>query len=417
MHSLPVDILEAIIQELLGRREKATVKSLSLVVSSFTALCQRQLLSHLTISCSGGENNPGKYQRSTYATQKLLQSSPHLISCIRSLLILDSDGTSWTQLDLALLDILKSLTNLTSFTWESKFISSRPTCWNELPLPLQDAIRLTIRRPSLNFLSLRFADLTDLLNTTIVISPSLEHLSLRGTGRSKLTFKLTRSSIIACDDTGETIPSQLFITACKLERIEDIEIFFRWISAIQPHLSLERLDKLAVIHCAPTSPTTEELAWGPLLYHRFVQPRLEELWFDTISTHGSPTGLIYLDQLPSLQRLGLCLALSSVEDACNLISGIIQFFEVSNAVGITHLAFFFSFSATSLVLNPRKVPWELLDRAIAALPALRWVGIQVVDNRRDGIAMIPPSPNIMLPKLSDKGVLHWLTGLLEFPAV
>lgn len=69
------------------------------------------------------------------------------------------------------------------------------------------------------------------------------------------------------------------------------------------------------------------------------------------------------------------------------------------------------------MLNPRKVPWELLDRAIAALPALRWVGIQVVDYRRDGIAMIPPSPDIMLPKLSDKGVLHWLTGLLEFPAV
>ncbi|KAJ3905429.1 hypothetical protein F5879DRAFT_764529, partial [Lentinula edodes] len=181
---LPLDIAEAIIRELLARKDKATVKSLSLVRSSFTPICQRYLLSNIIISCSKAEGNR-RYQRSSDATLKLLRSSPHLVSSIRSLSILDS-GFSWTQLDPALVDILNSLTDLTCFIWKAASNSSRPTYWRELPQPLQDSIRATIRRPSVTSLFLHFADLTDLLNARIIISPSLTYLNLRGTGFSKI---------------------------------------------------------------------------------------------------------------------------------------------------------------------------------------------------------------------------------------
>ncbi|KAJ3812193.1 hypothetical protein F5876DRAFT_18387, partial [Lentinula aff. lateritia] len=149
---LPLDIAEAIIRELLARKDKATVKSLSLVRSSFTPVCQRYLLSNIIISCSKAEGSR-RYQRSSDATLKLLRSSPHLIWSIRSLSILDS-GSSWTQLDPALLDLLTSLTELTSFIWKAASNSSRPTYWRELPQPLQESIRATIRRPSLTSLFL-----------------------------------------------------------------------------------------------------------------------------------------------------------------------------------------------------------------------------------------------------------------------
>lgn len=289
MLSLPIDVIEAIIHELLGRKDKATVKALSLVGSGFTALCQRHLLSHITISCSTVEDRiHGQYQRSSYAIQQLLQSSPHLSSYIRSLLIVDS-GCSWTLLDLALLDILHSLTSLNSFTWRPRFISSAPTRWNELPLPLQNSIRQTVRRPSLIQLSLHFSDLSHLLSNTLVVSPFLEHLGLRGPGHSHITLKLTRSSIMPLDYVGETVPAQLFITACNLERIEDPGMILGWMSAFQPSLCLERLDKLMVFNCMFTS-STAKLPWGTLLYHQSVPANLEELCFDNVSIDGSPTG-------------------------------------------------------------------------------------------------------------------------------
>lgn len=282
---LPLDIAEAIIRELLARKDKATVKSLSLVRSSFTPVCQRYLLSNIIISCSKAEGSR-RYQRSSDATLKLLRSSPHLISSIRSLSVLDS-GSSWTQLDPALLDILESLTDLSCFIWKAASNSSRPTYWRELPQPLQDSIRATIRRPSVTSLFLHFADLTDLLNTTINISPSLTYLGLRGTGFSKIALELTRPSIIP--SFGE-MSSRLFVTACKLEWIEDEKMCFGWITAILPNLSLERLQKLAVFRSSLHSKLPE-LPWGALLYHESVRSNLEELWFDMISTNGPPVGL------------------------------------------------------------------------------------------------------------------------------
>ncbi|KAJ4474276.1 hypothetical protein J3R30DRAFT_3507269 [Lentinula aciculospora] len=286
---LPVDITEAIIHELLASKDKATVKSLSLVRSSFTSICQRYLLSHITITCSKPEGTK-RYQRSAYGTQKLLKSSPHLVSSIRSLSVLDS-GASWTQLDPALIDIIDSLTDITCFAWKAAFNSSLPTLWKELPQSLQDVLKAMFRRPSLTSLVLHFIDLPELLNTTINISPFLTYLSLRGRGYSNITLELTRPSIIPCKDAGKMMPSELvlFVTACKLEWIEDEKTFFEWMCAIRPILSLERLRKLAVMRCSLHSPLSE-LSWGPLLYHESVRPALEELWFDLISTNGPPVG-------------------------------------------------------------------------------------------------------------------------------
>ncbi|KAJ3732675.1 hypothetical protein DFJ43DRAFT_288247 [Lentinula guzmanii] len=413
---LPLDIAEAIIRELLARKDRATVKSLSLVRSSFTAVCQRYLLSHITITCSKAEGSK-RYQRSTDATQKLLRSSPHLISSIRSLSILDS-GSNWTQLDPALLDILHLLTDLTCFSWKASSSLSKPTRWNELPQPLQDAIRVLIRRPLLNTLFLHFADLTNLLNTTVTISPSLRYMSLRSTGYSNITLEMTLPSIIPSNDSGEISLSQLmlFVTACKLEWIEDEKMFFGWMSAVRPNLCLERLRKLAVLRCSLQS-TLSELSWGPLLYHESVQPGLEELWLDMISTNGPPVDSLHLDQLPSLRRLGVSATLSGFFDSnWELISGLSRFFENADDNEVSHLILSFSFSGTFLMLDPARVPWWNLDAAVAALPALQWIGIQFVDCRREPTGIIPPYPGGMLPLLTEKGVLHWSTSRLEFPA-
>ncbi|THU83552.1 hypothetical protein K435DRAFT_784134 [Dendrothele bispora CBS 962.96] len=140
-----------------------------------------------------------------------------------------------------------------------------------------------------------------------------------------------------------------------------------------------------------------------------------------VSTRGPPAGIIHLDRLPSLRRLGLTAVLSGLQDNTtqNLISGLAQFFEISNTntTEITHLAFGFSFSTTSLVFNPFRVPWWRLDTALAALPTLRWVGVQVIDRRCETSIIIPEDSVNMFPMLSEKGLLHWSTGRLEFPAM
>jgi len=287
MLSLPSDIFEAIIHEFLANKD---IKSLSLVCSSLTFLCQRHLLSHLTIACSKAPNgNSERHQRSSYATRELLQSSPHLIPVIRSLSILGSGGT-WIQIDSALLYILQSLTNLNRLTWRSSSVSSHPTHWNELPHLLQGTIKAAIRRPSLTALSLHFADLTDLLHTTTVVSPSLRLLRLRNTGYSSLTFELTSPSVTLCDDATDATLPHLLVTACKLEWIDDVEMFFAWISNIRPHLSFAWLRKLVILRCGLGSAPADELPWWGLFFRESVSSKLEELWFDIASTGGPPTG-------------------------------------------------------------------------------------------------------------------------------
>ncbi|THU90272.1 hypothetical protein K435DRAFT_864456 [Dendrothele bispora CBS 962.96] len=188
------------------------------------------------------------------------------------------------------------------------------------------------------------------MHTPIVISPSLIHLRLQGTCYSNPTLELTCPSIITPrdedDENGNTSLSQLFVTACKLEWIEDNEMFFGWMPAIRPHLNLVRLDSSPL--CAQASTQ------APIT-------KLEELWFDMVSTRGPPAGIIHLNRLHSLRRLGLTAVLSGLQDNITqkLVSGLAQFFEIfnTNITEITHLAIAFSFSTTSLVFNPFRVPW------------------------------------------------------------
>ncbi|KAJ3823335.1 hypothetical protein F5880DRAFT_539754 [Lentinula raphanica] len=412
---LPLDVTEAIVRVLLARNDRATVKSLALVRSSFTPVCQRFLLSRVTIPSAKSEGRR-RYQHSAEATQKLLQSSPHLVTSIRSLTILGS-SSSGTQLDPALVDVLYRLTDVTSFTWKAGSNLLSPTRWGELPQQLQDAIRDLIRRPSLYTLSLQFADLADFLQTTIHVSPSLTLLSLRGPDYSNVTLEMTRPSIVPSDENGEMILSRLtlFVTACKLEWIEDEDIFFGWMTAVRPYLSLERLQKLAVLRCS-LKPALE-LPWGPLLYHESVRPGLEELWFDMVSTQGPPVDTLYLDQLSSLRRLGIYVNLTRFLDTnWELIWNLSRFFENSHASELTHLIVIISFSSSSPVLDPRKVPWWNLDAAIALLPALTWIGMEFVDCRREATRIIPPYRENMLPLLTEKGILQWSTSRVEFPA-
>ncbi|KAJ3720526.1 hypothetical protein C8R42DRAFT_722221 [Lentinula raphanica] len=395
---LPLDVTEAIVRVLLARNDRATVKSLALVRSSFTPVCQRFLLSRVTIPSAKSEGRR-RYKHSAEATQKLLQSSPHLVTSIRSLTILGS-SSSGTQLDPALVDVLYRLTDVTSFTWKAGSNLLSPTRWGELPQQLQDAIRDLIRRPLLNTLSLQFADLADFLQTTIHISPSLTLLSLRGPDYSNVTLEMTRPSIVLSDENGEMILSRLtlFVTACKLEWIEDEDIFFGWMTAVRPYLSLERLQKLAVLRCS-LKPALE-LPWGPLLYHESVRPGLEELWFDMVSTQGPPV-VVFLETTRNLcefnkipgYKLGINLEFISV------------FRELAR-----------DFSSSSPVLDPRKVPWWNLDAAIALLPALTWIGMEFVDCRREAARIIPPYRENMLPLLTEKGILQWSTSRVEFPA-
>ncbi len=81
---------------------------------------------------------------------------------------------------------------------------------------------------------------------------------------------------------------------------------------------------------------------------------------------------------------------------------------------LTHIAFGFSFSTTPLVLHPDKMPWLRLDAAIAALPALTWVGVKVFDCRREAFAIVPDNLELMLPTLAERGVLHVVIDRLDF---
>ncbi|KAF5381888.1 hypothetical protein D9757_007555 [Collybiopsis confluens] len=330
------------IHEILRRKDKSTVRSLSLVESSFTAFCQRNLLSRLTISCPSADSTRHfHHRRSSSATHELLPSSSHLIPYVRSLWILDAD-IAWGELDIVLVQLLGSPIKVTSFAWQSKSICSEPTYWKELPLPLQDAIGSSSN-------ALYFPDLTALLDTRMTLSPSLASLNFRGKGRSTITCRPAWPSISSCDDIGGAVvmPPKLFITACKLEGIEDTDLFFRGISAIQPNLSLERLDELAVLEHvlpAPVAASDDMIMINSSLNSSFLGvPATHITRFIQIWRNWHPAGqgwLVHLHELPSLQRLGLCADTIDVDNAWNIVSAVAEIFEVSQANnhGITHIA-------------------------------------------------------------------------------
>jgi hypothetical protein len=282
MLSLPIDIFEIIIRQLLIRKDKLTIKSLSLVCSSLTPLCQKHLLFSIVITCLKAEHGSKHYRHSTYATRELLQSSPRIIPLIKSLTVFDS-GSSWTHIDHSLIYILHSLTSLEAFTWRPSSFSSCSNLWGELPASLQDAIRLVIQRPPLKALTLHFTDLTKFLYTKIIISPSLSFLSLRSTGYSSLTFELAGENGVACDEAKGTNVSNLFVMSCKFEWVCDDEMFLGWMSTISPYLSLVNLRKLVTLRCRLGSAPAG-LPWTAMLHYGSAWSKLEELWFDIVST-------------------------------------------------------------------------------------------------------------------------------------
>lgn len=433
--SLPVDILESIIVELIARGNLLSVKTLSLVCSSLTYLCQQHLLSHITIVCPKADTKSKLYHRSSISTLQLIRDSPHLIPLLRALTIVDS-GDTWYKIDYSLIALLQSLSHLKRFSWICSTAASSTTHWGALPDPLKNAIKSVIQRPSLNVLMLQFTDPSRIVvHQELAISPYLTRLIICGPGFSKLTFNFDHNN------PGYKDRAILPVRGCMLEWIDDESIFFGWTSNTQPLISISHLRKFSVGRCKFNNAASVDVSpWESLVSQPSFYSTLEELWFEVSFSHPFPIGKFFFFfllfpcpptlclknsdiinpiQLPTLRKLGLTAILRDIGvSTFNLLTFIAQIFETMvlhpMPSELTHVALAINFPSTALVLHPSKMPWLRLDAAIAALPVLSWVGLKVFDSRRETFVVVPENPETMLPSLAERGVLHIIKDGLDF---
>lgn len=190
--TLPLE-LENIILNLL-KDDHQTLKACSLVCRSFLITSQKHLFSKIVL-----QRDPTKpiYPALTTRLRRVLFSSPHIASFIKSLDIIDnwavripegeervrlfltrSDRSeNWVSCDTDLTYILESIKNITCIAFSS---AGRGTAWHSLPMEMQDAIRSIFTSHRLIRVVLKHTDQFPL--SLFSTCSALRHLELFGVG-------------------------------------------------------------------------------------------------------------------------------------------------------------------------------------------------------------------------------------------
>jgi hypothetical protein len=269
---IPLEIIELIIDEVANRKDKETLKTVSLSSRRFVDQCQKKLFHTIDLAdkCIYGED----YYRRLH---RILSQRPKFCSYVRDLRLVDSyvwdQNKDWVWLanEESICDVLNILPNLHSFSLTFK--TGQPK-WTSFNCYLRQALLDLAKRPSIVRFSLnRISDFTPTLLVTLLMVRNLELHDVQ------VNDVHLPSSLAVVQGIGSTSIPQLESLVLKMPSASTVHI-------IQNILSLHPMPTLRSLHVVFVNHKDDAVITELWALIKWSAPSLTELqWCPAIRTN------------------------------------------------------------------------------------------------------------------------------------